>query len=136
MTMSSYDYSSSESETDEEYELELKELEMEKVRDENSHMLCNLMHQNNIRSPLNGPMDGYTLKQCLNPHLKMKDVVYRNFLRYDGQVALHDRITQDRIDEFRQVAKAMADHYQPFCSQFSSYINGVTAHLIKYHYRL
>ena len=136
MTMSSYDYSSSESETDEEYELELKELEMEKVRDENSHMLCNLMHQNNIRSPLNGPMDGNTLKQCLNPHLKMEDVVYRNFLRYDGQVALHDRITQDRIDEFRRVAKAMADHYQPFCSQFSSYINGVTAHLIKYHYRL
>jgi len=136
MTMSSYDYSSSESETDEEYELEMKELELEKVRDMSGHALNDLMHRNNIRSPLNGPMDGKTLKQCLSPHLKMEDVVYGKFLRYDGQVALHDRITQERIDEFREVAKAMADHYNPFCSQFSSYVNGVTAHLIKYHYKL
>ena len=136
MTMSSYDYSSSESETDEEYELELKELELEKIRDMNGHILWDLMHKNNIRSPLNGPMDGKTLKQCLNPYLKMDDVVYGNFLRYDGQVALHDRITRERINEFREVAKVMAAHYNPFCSGFTSYINGVTAHLIKYHYKL
>ena len=136
MTMSSYDYSSSESETDEEYELELKELEMEKIRDMRGHMLNDLMRTNNIRSPLNGPMDGKILNECLNPRLKMDDVVYGNFLRYDGQVALHDRITRERINEFREVAKALAEHYNPFCSQFSSYINGVTAHLIKYHYKL
>lgn len=134
--MSSYEYSSSESETDEEYELEMKELEMEKERDENGEFLRELMLTSNIRSPLNGPMDGETLNQCLNPHLKIKDVVYGNFLRYDGHVALHDRISPERIDEFRRVAKAMAEHYNPFCSQYSSYINGVAAHLIKYHYKL
>ena len=135
--MSSYEYSStSESETDEEYELEMKELEIEKKRNENSDILCNLMCEKNIRSPLNGPMDGVTLNECLHPHLKMEDVVYGQFLRYDGQVALHNRISRERVDEFRQVAKAMAEHYNPFCSNFSSYVNGVTAHLIKYHYRL
>lgn len=135
--MSSYDYSStSESETDEEYELDIKELEIEKKRNENSDILCDLMYEKNIYSPLNGPMDGFELNECLNPVLKMDDVMYGQFLRYDGQVALHDRISRDRVDEFRQVAKAMAEHYNPFCSKFTSYVNGVTAHLIKYHYKL
>lgn len=139
--MSSYEYSSSkysssESETDEEHEQELKQLDLEKRRDELAHDMWNLMDRNNIRSPLGGPMDGYMLKKCLNPELKMDDVVYNNFLRYDGQVALHDRITDDRIEEFRQVAKVMAEHYNPFCSKYKSYVNGVTAQLIKYHYKL
>lgn len=135
--MSSYDYSStSESETDEEYELEMKELEIEKKRNENSHILCDMMYEKNIRSPLNGPLDGVALNECLNPHLKMEDVLYGHFLRYDGHVALHDRISPERVDEFRDFAKCIAEHYNPFCSKFSSYVNGVTAHLIKYHYRL
>lgn len=136
MTMSSFEYPSSESETDEEYEHQLKELDMEKRRDEMAHDMWDIMDRNNIRSPLNGPMDGDTLNSCLRPHLKMEDVVYGNFLRYDGHVALHDRITADRIEEFREVAKVMAEHYNPFCSKFKSYISGVTAHLIKYHYKL
>lgn len=135
--MSSYEYSSSsESETDEEYEQQMKEMEQEIIRDQDGEYLTDLMHKNNITSPLNGPMDGDTLNECLHPHLKMEDVVYKNFLRYDGHVALHDRITRERVNEFREVAKCMAQHYNPFCSNFSSYINGVTAHLIKYHYRL
>ena len=135
--MSSYDdYSTSESETDEEYEQQQEEMEQEMIRDQNGEFLCELMHRNNIRSPLNGPIDGHMLNECLHPHLKMEDVVYKNFLRYDGQVALHDRITRDRIDEFREVAKVMAHHYYPFCANFSSYVDGVTAHLIKYHYKL
>ena len=135
--MSSYEYSSSsESETDEEYEQQMKEMEQEIIRDQDGEYLTDLMHKNNITSPLNGPMDGAMLNECLNPHLKMEDVVYKNFLRYDGHVALHDRITRERVNEFREVAKCMAQHYNPFCSNFSSYINGVTAHLIKYHYRL
>lgn len=135
--MSSYEYSSpSESETDEEYELEMKELDIEKNRNENSVILSGLMDENNIRSPLNGPMDGFELNECLNPVLKMDDVLYGQFLRYDGQVALHDRISRERVDEFRTVAKCMAECYNPFCSKFTSYVNGVTAHLIKYHYKL
>jgi hypothetical protein len=135
--MSSYDYySTTESETDEEYEQQMEEMEQEMIRDRDGEFLCELMHKNNIRSPLNGPMDGDMLNDCLHPHLKMEDVVYKNFLRYDGQVALHDRIARERIDEFREVAKVMAEHYSPFCASFSSYVNGVTAHLIKYHYRL
>lgn len=135
--MSSYDYySTSESETDEEYEHQIKEMEKEMIRDQDGNYLSDLMQKNNISSPLNGPLDGAMLNDCLHPHLKMEDVVYNNFLRYDGHVALHDRITRERVDEFREVAKFMAEHYNPFCSHFSSYINGVTAHLIKYHYRL
>lgn len=134
--MSSYEYSSSESETDEEYEQELKQLDLEKRRDELAHDMWDLLDRNNIRSPLGGPMDGTMLNKCLNPELKMDDVVYNNFLRYDGQVALHDRITDDRIEEFREAAKVLAEHYNPFCSKYNSYVNGVTAQLIKYHYKL
>ena len=134
--MSSYEYSSDESSTDEEFEQRLLEVEEEKWKDAQSHRLTELMAERNIISPLNGPMDGYTLKDCLYPDLKMKDVVYRNFLRYDGQVALHDRISDDRINDFRTVAKAMAEHYCPQNAKFTSYINGVTAHLLRYYYRL
>ncbi len=134
--MSSTEYWSDESETDEEYDNELASLETEKRRDEDTHMLADLMAYNNIRSPLNGPMDGDMLNDCLNPRLKMNDVVYKNFLRYDGQVALHDRITPERIGEFRTAAKAMAEHYSPQNAKFTTYINGVTAHLLRYHYKL
>jgi len=134
--MSSYEFSSDESSTDEEYEHQLDKLEEEKLRDVQSHELCDLMWRRNIRSPLNGPMDGHVLNVCLYPTLKMQDVVFGHFLRYDGHVALHDRITQDRVHEFREVAKALAEHYSPKAAKFTSYINGVTAHLIKYHYKL
>ncbi len=134
--MSSYEYSSDESSTDEEFEQGLLDVEEEKIHDEQSHDLTALISQHNIRSPLNGPMDGYTLNDCLYPKLKMEDVVYKNFLRYDGQVALHDRISSDRIDDFRTVAKAMAEHYSPQNAKFTTYINGVTAHLLRYHYKL
>jgi len=134
--MSSYEYSSDESSTDEEFEQQMVDLEEEKMKDAQSHELWDLMDRRNITSPLNGPMDGYTLNTCLNPRLKIEDVVYRNFLRYDGQVALHDRISSERIDDFRTVAKAMAEHYSPQNAKFTSYINGVTAHLLRYHYRL
>lgn len=134
--MSSYEYSSDESSTDEEFEQQMVDLEEEKMKDAQSHELWDLMDRRNITSPLNGPMDGYTLNTCLNPRLKIEDVVYRNFLRYDGQVALHDRISSERIDDFRTVAKAMAEHYSPQNAKFTSYINGVTAHLLRYHYKL
>ena len=135
--MSSYDYfSTTESETDEEYEQELEKLEEEILWDENSTLVWDLMHDYNIRSPLNGPIDGKVLNDWLHPTLKMEDVVYKQFLRYDGHVALHDRISPQRIDDIRKVAKAIAEHYNPFCAKYTSYIDGVTAHIIKYHYKL
>lgn len=135
--MSSYDYfSTTESETDEEYEQELEKLEEEILWDENSTLVWDLMHDYNIRSPLSGPIDGKVLNDWLHPTLKMEDVVYKQFLRYDGHVALHDRISPQRIDDIRKVAKAIAEHYNPFCAKYTSYIDGVTAHIIKYHYKL
>lgn len=135
--MSSYDYySTTESETDEEYEQEMEKLEEEILWDENSDLVWDLMHDYNIRSPLSGPIDGKVLNDWLHPTLKMEDVVYKQFLRYDGQVALHDRISPKRIDDFRKVAKAVAEHYNPFCAKYTSYVDGVTAHIIKYHYNL
>lgn len=135
--MSSYDYySTTESETDEEYEQEMEKLEEEILWDENSDLVWDLMHDYSIRSPLSGPIDGKVLNDWLHPTLKMEDVVYKQFLRYDGQVALHDRISPKRIDDFRRVAKAVAEHYNPFCAKYTSYVDGVTAHIIKYHYKL
>ena len=71
--MSSYDYySTTESETDEEYEQELEQLEEEMIRDREGVFLCEMMHKNNIHSPLNGPMDGDMLNDCLHPTLEKK----------------------------------------------------------------
>lgn len=131
-------YSSSESSTDEEYEARQQLLEEDKLRDEMAHEMWDFMMQVNICSPLLGPMDGAMLQACLYNNLALDDVVHKQSgrLRFKDKVALGDCITQERINDFRLVAKMMAQLYNPAFSQFSSYINSVTAGLIRYHYRL
>ena len=136
MSSSEYYSSFSDSSTDEEYEREQQEMIAEQQRDESSHELWDLMLENNIRSPLNGPMDGATLNACLQGEVKMSDVVCAGKLRRSGKVQLLDRITDARIFEFREVARMMARHYRPESAKFASYVNTVTASLIKYHYKL
>ena len=136
--MSSYEYfsSSSESETDEEFYERLHETEEAQRYDEASHRLCDLMRIHDIHSPLNGPMDGSMLKQCLRADITLDDVVVTNRLKYSGKSALGGVITDQRMAEFRTVARAMAQHYAPANARFMSYINDLTASLIRYHYRL
>ena len=81
-------------------------------------------------------MDGAMLQACLYNNLALGDVVHKGRLRFRNKVVLGDHITEERIGNFRSVAKMMAEVYNPACSQFSSYINSVTAGLIQYHYNL
>lgn len=134
--MSSTEYYTSSDSYDEEYEREQEEMLAEHRREEASHELWDTMIKNNIRSPLNGPMDGATLNLCLQGGVKMSDVVCDGKLRRSGKVHLVDNITNERIVEFREVGRMMARHYRPESAKFASYVQGVTASLIKYHYKL
>lgn len=135
--MSSSEYTSfSDSSTDEEFEREQDEMLAEQRRDEASHELWDLMLKNNIRSPLNGPMDGAMLNSCLRGEVMMCDVVCGGKLRFSNKVPVVDKITNERISEFREVARKMAIHYAPESARFTSYVDKVTASLIKYHYKL
>ena len=134
--MSSLEYSTYESSTDEEFEQQMEELEKQIQRDERAHELWNLMQMYKIRSPLQGPADGAELNRWLRAETKLSDVVYKGYLRENGKVALTKTITPDRINDFREVAKAIANHYAPFCAKYSSYVNNITACIIQYHYKL
>ena len=130
---SSYDESS----TDDEYEEALEALKREKQRDCQAHQLWDLMLEFNIMSPLNGPLDGYALNDCLYNSLDLRDVISDdNRLKYRNKVALGGHITNERIEQFIEVARGMAQLYSPEMSKFTSYIHSVTAGLLRYHYRL
>ena len=116
--------------------MQQRNLEEEKTRDKAMHQLWDVMLHMNIRSPLLGPMDGPMLQACLYNNLTLDDVVHKDKLRFNNKVVLDGCITQHRINDFRTIAKMMAEVYNPVCSKFSSYINSVTAGLIRYHYRL
>ena len=136
--MSSYEsmFSCTDSSSDEEYDSRLNELEEEKLYNESLDRLSELLSELNIRSPLNGPIDGYVINRVLKSDLSMDDVLHNNKLRYTDKVPLGSEITSDRIIEFRRAAAGIVRHYAPYMSRFSSYIDGVTACLIKYHFKL
>lgn len=134
--MSSLEYSSYESSTDEEFEQQMEELERQIQRDERAHEVWDLMESFQIRSPLRGHADGAELNRWLRAETKLSDIVHNGYLRENGKVALTKTITPEKINDFREVARAIANHYAPFCAKYSSYINNVTACIIQYHYNL
>ena len=81
-------------------------------------------------------MDGNTINTCLESRLRMCDVVHLGKLRYSNKTALGGTISDNRILEFREAAKAMVICYLPEMQRQASFINRVTASLIKYHYKL
>ena len=127
---------STESSTDEEFENEQAVLQRQIEHDEFMHYIWDYMQEIQFESPLNGPMDGAMLNACLYSNLTLNDVLHNNRLRYTNKVVLGSYITNERIDEFRFLAKLLAQVYNPVCSRFSSYINSVTAALIQYHFKL
>jgi hypothetical protein len=136
--MSSYefDFSSHEiSSTDEEYEKQQEELESEYIFNSASNYFYDVMYQKNIRSPY-GPLDGATINACLQSTLKINDVVKLGRLKYSDKTALGEYISEDRIQDFREAAKAMVVAYLPEMQKQASFINSVAAYLIKYHFRL
>lgn len=136
--MSSYEsmYSCTDSSSDEEYDSQMNELEQEKRYNESLDRLSELLSELNMRSPLNGPIDGYVINRVLEADLRMDDVLHNNRLKYSGKVPLGREVTDHRLEEFRIAAVGIVRHYAPYMSRVSSYIDGVTACLIKYHFKL
>lgn len=129
-------YSSGDSSTDEEFEQRLQEVEDIKARDEALDALWELFHTNNIDSKINGLINAQVVEEWLKGNCCMQDIIRGNRLKKTNSTVLGPEISQTRIDEFREVAKAVVDFYNPFFVKFRSYIDDVCASMIKYHYKL
>lgn len=127
---------SSSSGTDSEWEERLQEVEKLKRRDEALDALWDLYRRNNIDSKLNGLIDAQVIDTWLKAEISMQDIVRGNRLKKENSTVLSYEITQNRIDEIREVAKATVNLYRPGFSRIRSYIDDVTASIIKYHYKL
>ena len=133
--MSSYEYSS-DSSTDEEFEEALDEVIRQQERDERAHALWDLFDNKNIESPISGPIDGKVLNTWLQANLTLKDVIYNGFLREQGKVALRQTITPERVEDFREAARAFVAHYELRQVDHDAYLDNVAACMIRYHYNL
>jgi len=128
--------SSDESSTDEEWEERLRETERQKQRDEALDNLWEAFCKNNIDSKINGLINAEVIDTWLRAETEMRDVVVNNVLKKSNSTILSYEITQNRINEFREVAKLVVNFYRPEFKKFKSYIDDVTASMIKYHYKL
>lgn len=128
--------SSEESSTDEEWEERLLETKRAQERDNALTELWKLFRQNNIDSKLNGLIDAQVIETWLKAGTQMEHIIAGNRLKKKNSTVLSYEITQNRIDEFRETAKAVVIFYRPELSRLKSYIDDVTASMISYHYRL
>ena len=68
---------------------------------------------------------------------KIASLELANFdIKKRNSVLLGERISKERLEEIRSVAKRVADFYDSPCLRFKSYIDRVTACIIEYEYRL
>lgn len=128
--------SSEESSTDEEWEERLLETKRAQERDNALTELWKLFRQNNIDSKLNGLIDAQVIETWLKAGTQMEHIIAGNRLKKKNSTVLSYEITQNRIDEFRETAKAVVIFYRPELSRLKSYIDDVAASMISYHYRL
>lgn len=135
-TEDEYILSSSDSSTDEEWQERLEETKRAQERDKAHDALWELFRKNNIDSKLNGLINNDVIEQWLRAQTCMDDILRGNRLKKEHSTVLSYEITNHRILEFRDVAKATARLYRPEFAKFKSYIDAVCASMIKYHYRL
>ena len=128
--------SSDESSTDEEWEERLLETKRAQERDNALTALWELFRKNNIDSKLNGLIDAQVIETWLKAGTQMENIISGNRLKKENSTVLSYEITQSRIDEFRETAKAVVTFYRPELSRLKSYIDDVTASMISYHYKL
>jgi hypothetical protein len=128
--------SSDESSTDEEFEARLEQTQRAQERDKAHDALWELFRENNIESKLNGLIDNSVIEEWLRAAVQMEDIIRGNRLKKKNSTVLSYQITENRIAEFREVAKAVVQFYRPGFARFRSYINDVCASIIAYHYRL
>lgn len=128
--------SSEESSTDEEWEERLLETKRAQERDNALDALWELFRKNNIDSKLNGLINAEVIETWLKAETCMENIIKGTRLKKENSTVLCYEITQPRIDEFREVAKAVVTFYKPEFKRFRSYIDDVCASIIKYHYKL
>jgi len=128
--------SSSESSTDEEWEQRLIEVEQLKQRDAEHDALWDMFGKYKIDSNLNGLIDAQVINTWLKGAVSMEDVVKGNRLKKTNSTVLGPEISQNRIDEVREVAKATVQFFRPGFVRFKSYIDDVCASILVYHYKL
>ena len=128
--------SSDESSTDEEWEERLLETKRAQERDNALDALWDMFRKNNIDSKLNGLINAQVIEKWLKAGTQMDDIIRGDRLKKENSTVLSYEITQNRIDEFRQTARAVVKFYRPQLSRLRSYIDDVCASMIKYHYKL
>lgn len=128
--------SSDESSTDEEWEERLLQTKQAQERDQAHDAMWELFRNNNIDSKLNGLINNNVIEEWIRAETQMEDIIRGNRLKKENSTVLSYEITQNRIDEFREVAKIVAQFYRPEFAKFKSYIDAVCASMIKYHYKL
>ena len=128
--------SSEESSTDEEFEERLEETKRAQERDAAHDALWELFRKNNIDSKLNGLIDNSVIENWLRAGTQMEDIIRGGRLKKENSTVLSHEITDNRIVEFREAAKATVQFYRPGFARFRSYIDDVCASMIKYHYKL
>lgn len=128
--------SSDESSTDEEWEERLLQTKQAQERDQAHDAMWELFRNNNIDSKLNGLINNNVIEEWMRAGTQMEDIIRGNRLKKENSTVLSHQITENRIAEFREVAKIVAQFYRPEFAKFRSYIDAVCASMIKYHYKL
>ncbi len=128
--------SSDESSTDEEFEERLQQTKRAQERDAAHDALWDMFRENNIDSKTNGLINNSVIVNWLRAGTCMEDIIRGDRLKKKDSVVLSYQITQQRIDEFRETAKAVAQFYRPEFAKFRSYVDAVCASMIVYHYKL
>lgn len=129
--MSETEFISTESTTDSEFEEALEAVEQLMLKDEQSEYIMDERRRLGLRSVF----DGNDLKQWLRGSLSMSDVISCGRLKKQNSVVLGAPISDERVEELRQFAKILIDHYDESL-RFRSYIDRVTACIIRHEYRL
>lgn len=130
--MSQSEFFSSDSETDTEFEERLDMVERDKQRDEESECLLERMRACNISL---SRVDGSVLNCWLKAGTRLQDIIVCGRLKKKNSTVLLSSISEDRVEEIRELAKILVNFYDGG-AQFKSYIDRVTACIIEFEYRL
>lgn len=129
--MSDSDFSS-ETSSDSEFEESLEEVRQQIWKDKESEIIMDEMQRLGLRV---STFDGKVVKEWLSGYLKLQDVIVSGHLKKQNSVLLKGPISEERVAEIREFARKVIDHYGKSL-RYSSYVDRVTACIIKYQYRL
>ena len=130
--MSESEFFSTESETDTEFEDSLAHVEWEKERDEQSHFLLERMQACGISM---SRVDGSVIHRWLSGDTTLDDIIVCGRLKRKNSTVLSGYISEDRVNEIRELAKEIL-HYYDGGTQFKSYVDRVAASIIEFEYCL